>query len=94
MRVYKGLLNEDKHGHKRLRVKVNTTGSLSTRLWGPDKKRIPWTKELGEDLRNAKVRPVVCVNKIWSTGGMHGLKGELRMAVVELVGQMEFPDDL
>ena len=91
---FKGLLSEDKNGGHRMRVKVNTTGNLISRLWDNEKTQIPWTRELGNELRHAKVRPIVCLSKIWSSGVMFGITAELRQAVCELQSASHCPEFL
>ena len=89
----KPLLCEHKYGILHVKAKYNTQGNLTTRLFSPEGQKIPWTKDLGNELRGARVRPVIAVAKIWSSGAMWGLTTECRKAIVEMES-VEFPDDL
>ena len=90
---YKGLLTEDKSGATLVKMKVNTAGRAIAGIYGASG-LIPWTKELGDELRGALVRPVILVNKVWSSGAMFGITAELKIARVELQCDMECPEFL
>ena len=79
----------DRHGNKRTRVKVSTTGVHAAKFW--DTMRTPLGNCRDLELGGALVTPVVAVTKLWTMAEQFGLTLELRHGIVSLVSQ-ECPD--
>ena len=86
---FRPCVSVDKHGNRRIRVKVSTTGVHAAKFW--DTMRTPLGSARDIALGGALVTPVVAVTKIWTMAGQWGLTCELRHGIVSLVSQ-ECPD--
>lgn len=82
---YRPCVTTDKHGHRRTRVKVSTTGVHAARFWDSVRTPLGSAKDLA--LQGALVTPVVACTKMWVMAGQFGLCLELRHGVVSLVSQ-------
>ena len=86
---FRPCVSVDKHGNRRTRVKVSTTGVHAAKFW--DTMRTPLGNCRDLELSGALVTPVVAVTKLWTMAGQWGLTLELRHGIVSLVSQ-ECPD--
>ena len=79
---YRPCVGLDKHGNRRVRVKVSTQGIHAAKFW--DNMRTPMGKV--KDLESV-VCPVVAAKNLWTMAGQYGICMDLRHAVVNLQSQ-------
>ena len=82
---YKPVVHVDKHGNRRIRTKLSTTGIHACKFWDPMRSPLGICKEM--KLQGATMTPVVAVKCLWTMAGQFGLTVELRHAIVNLDSQ-------
>ena len=82
---YRPCVGIDKHGNRRLRAKVSTSGVHAAKFSESMRAPLGTAKDL--ELTGASISPVVTAKNLWTMAGQYGICMDLRHAVVNLQSQ-------